>query len=218
MDRSLYPRIIFVIVYFIAVLIIMVDCAFAHRVIIFAWVDGDTVYTESKFSGGKKAKHALIEVFDAQNKKLCKGRTDDNGEFSFKVPQKTELKIVLAAGTGHKAQWIIPVEELGGNISEYEKKPVAQKPDVKSFGKINKPVYASIKNMSESHCVVSKELQNVVEKALDKKLKPIIMKINKSLDPYHGPTVSDIFGGIGYIFGLVGVGAYFYYRNKMKNI
>ena len=29
--------------------------ALAHKIIIFAWVEGDTVFTESKFSGGKRA-------------------------------------------------------------------------------------------------------------------------------------------------------------------
>jgi len=36
--------------------------------------------------------------------------------------------------------------------------------------------------------------------------------LNESLD--RGPTVSEILGGIGYILGLMGVGAYFHYRRK----
>jgi hypothetical protein len=32
----------------------------------------------------------------------------------------------------------------------------------------------------------------------------------------HSPAVSDIFGGIGYITGLVGVGVYFNFRKKKK--
>jgi nickel transport protein len=61
--------------------------AFAHKVTIFAWVDGDTVFTESKFSGGKKAINAQVLVFDRDGKQLLEGKTDSKGEFSFKVPK-----------------------------------------------------------------------------------------------------------------------------------
>ena len=70
----------------------------AHRVNLFAWVEGDTVYVESKFSSGKKVKAGKIIV------------TDPRG--TFKVPKKTELKIVLRAGTGHRAEWTIPASEI----------------------------------------------------------------------------------------------------------
>jgi nickel transport protein len=36
----------------------------------------------------------------------------------------------------------------------------------------------------------------------------------ESLD--RGPTVSEVMGGIGYIFGLVGVALYFLNRGKRK--
>ena len=50
--------------------------AFAHKVIIFAWVEGDIVFTESKFSGGKRAVGAQVQVFDREGKQLLEGRTD----------------------------------------------------------------------------------------------------------------------------------------------
>jgi nickel transport protein len=51
-----------------------------------------------------------------------------------------------------------------------------------------------------------------VEKALDQKLRPLIKMMAESTRA--GPSASDIFGGIGYIIGLVGVGAYFNARGK----
>ena len=84
----------------------------AHRVNLFAWVEGDTVYVESKFSGGKKVKAGKIIVTDPRGTELLSGTTSENGEFAFKVPKKTELKIVLRAGTGHRAEWTIPASEI----------------------------------------------------------------------------------------------------------
>ena len=59
-----------------------------HKVVIFAWVEGDTVYTQSKFSGGKKAKNSTVVVYDRKGNQLLEGKTDEKGEFSFKVPKK----------------------------------------------------------------------------------------------------------------------------------
>ena len=36
----------------------------AHNVTVFAWVEGDTVTVESKFSGGRRPKNAPIEIYD----------------------------------------------------------------------------------------------------------------------------------------------------------
>lgn len=101
------------------------DHADAHRVNLFAWVEGDTVYVESKFSGGKKVSAGKIIVTDPQGTELLTGTTNENGEFSFKVPQKTDLKIALLAGTGHRAEWTIAVSEI--KMPAAAKKPDPQK-------------------------------------------------------------------------------------------
>ena len=86
--------------------------ASAHKVTIFAWVEGDTVHTQSKFSGGKVAKNAPVAVFDEEGNLLLEGHTDDGGRFSFKVPKDTTLKVVLKASMGHLAEWTVPAEEV----------------------------------------------------------------------------------------------------------
>jgi nickel transport protein len=203
-------------VYSLLFLILMTEYAFAHRVTVFAWVEGDTVYTESKFSGGRKAKNALIEVFDSQGQKLLEGKTDENGEFSFKAPKKTEMNIVLVAGMGHKGEWTISVDEFEEEISGNSQNPASQDINATRPDTVTGPESVPGENTFTSSCLTSEDIQDVVEKVLDKKFNPIITKLNKSLDPDHGPRVSDIFGGIGYIFGLVGVGAYVNYRKKKE--
>jgi nickel transport protein len=116
------------ILYFFSVMCALsfsIKTAGAHGVSVFAWVEGDRVYVESKFSGGKKVKAGKIIVTDSQGTELLTGTTDENGEFSFKVPKKTELKIVLLAGTGHRAEWTIAAGEI--DMPATEKKPVPEK-------------------------------------------------------------------------------------------
>jgi nickel transport protein len=170
---------------------------FGHKVTIFAWVDGDTVFTESKFSGGKKAINAQVLVFDRDGKRLLEGKTDRKGEFSFKVPKITDLSIVLNAGMGHRAEWMIPESEIREASGLLETK--------ESTGS-SQPVTVGLSK---------EEITHLIERSLDKKLGPIIRMISESQT--KGPSVTEIVGGIGYIFGLMGVALYFFSRGKKKN-
>ena len=170
--------------------------ALAHKVMIFAWVEGDTVFTESKFSGGKKVMNAPVVIFDKDGKKLLEGTTDNKGEFFFKIPKVTDLRIVLNAAMGHKAEWTVPESEIreAGNI--VEKKSIAE-----TSGPI--PVGLS-----------KEEVQKIVEDSLDKKLRPIVRMMTESKNTK--PAVTEIIGGIGYIFGLMGVALYFLSRGRKR--
>jgi nickel transport protein len=51
---------LYLILIFIFLIIIMINISvFAHKVIIFAYVEGDIVYTESYFSDGKKCMNGI---------------------------------------------------------------------------------------------------------------------------------------------------------------
>ena len=95
-----------------ALLIALTGNAHAHRVNIFAWVEGDTVFVECKFSDGTKVNEGVIKVYDSAGKELLNGKTNATGEFSFKVPKQDDLKIVLDAGMGHRAEWPVSKQDL----------------------------------------------------------------------------------------------------------
>lgn len=103
-----------------------IEHAGAHQVILLVWVEGDTVYVDSRFHGGEKIRGGSIIVTDPRGHELVKGKTDDNGEFSFTVPKKTELKIVLLTGEGHRAEGTLSLADT--------EKPAAGKPTVPEKG------------------------------------------------------------------------------------
>ncbi len=189
---------LYLILTFIFLIIMMINIpVFAHKVNIFAYVEGDKVYTESYFNDGKKCVDSKIEVFDNQENKLLEGITNENGEFSFKTPQEEgDLKIVLTASMGHRAEYIISANELVdtvGSIKEELEEPVpVVSPEVSSFD--------------------LKEIQSLMEDALDKKLEPILREIKRSQEHKISPT--EIIGGIGYIIGIFGIIAYFLSRKR----
>jgi len=90
----------------------------AHKVDLYVSAKGDTVYTESYYPDGKKVENGSIEVFDSQGNKLLEGKTDSEGLFSFKIPKKDDLKIVLDAHLGHKTSTFIFVEELEAGVKK----------------------------------------------------------------------------------------------------
>jgi len=183
----------------------VVEPVFAHKVTIFAWVEGDTVHTESKFSGGRVAKQAPIEVYDRTGALLLEGRTDDEGRFVFKAPKQEELRIVLVAGAGHRNEWVVKAEEFAGHVgpaADDETVPPDQTEPV-----IVSPLPGKID-------VSREDLQTMIEAALDKKLQPVLHRLHQ-MD--EGPRLVDIIGGIGYILGLVGLGAYVHFRRRSSS-
>ncbi|MFZ0483428.1 MAG: hypothetical protein WAL93_08575 [Desulfobacterales bacterium] len=195
MKKRYNTRLSFIILFLTVIILIGSNGpALAHKVIIFAWVEGDTVFTESKFSGGKKAINAPVVIFDKDGKKLLEGKTDNKGEFSFKIPKVTDLKIVLNAAMGHKAEWMIPESEIR------EAGPIVEK---KSAAEPSGPISVGLSK---------EEVQKIVEDSLDKKLRPIVRMMTESKNTK--PSLTEIIGGIGYIFGLMGVALYFKNRSK----
>lgn len=77
--------------------------ALAHKVNIFAYIDGSTVYTESYFSDGKPVIEGKIEVMDDAKQLLLRGTTDKQGFFTFPLPaNEGPLILILDAALGHK--------------------------------------------------------------------------------------------------------------------
>jgi nickel transport protein len=197
-------------------LVLCAGPAWAHKVTIFAWVEGDTVYTQSKFSGGKRAKDSTVVVYDKEGNQLLEGKTDDNGEFSFQVPKKTDLKIVLKASMGHLAEWTIPAEEITGvaQASESSAPEVSMEAETEETAPLTEAETSQPQPAPTAVGLSRQEVQALINESLDRKLAPIVNMLADAVDP--GPTLSEVIGGIGYIFGLVGVALYFSTRGKRK--
>jgi len=198
----------------LCILPMFVGSASAHRVNVFAWVDGGTIYVESKFAGGKKVKAGKILVLGSKGVELLAGRTNDQGEFSFKVPKPTDLKIQIIAGQGHQGEWIIRAAELTDLPSK-----TASETNAENVMRSDQNDSVALKSVDSKTAVPDiaiepNELEAIIESILDKKLKPITRMLAENRQ--NGPTFKDIFAGIGYIFGLVGIAAYVHSRKKKE--
>ena len=207
--------------------------AMAHRVTVFAWIENQTVHTISKFPGGNKISGGTIKVYDDTGSLLLTGKTDDQGKFSFPIPEKSAVKIVLSAGPGHQGEWRLSEKEvraaLGGEQASDTANAAEQKED--SAGQ-NGPAQSTKPQSIQDAPDSSRELTSAVNKAVDKAVKQAVekaldRKLDKKLDQKlapvmrilsdlknPGPSANEIFSGIGYIVGLFGIIAYIYSRRQ----
>lgn len=182
-------------------MLLSVGVACAHKLIATAWVEGATVYVESGFSDGSTPRQAQVIVFDDAGQQLLEGKTGDQGEFSFPISRKSGMTILVNAGMGHQTQVDLPLEEFDALELTPPSAPV------------ERSVASEVGQPGVVHLISAEQLQIELEKALDKKLRPIIRKL--AAEEQSGlPPFKDIMAGIGYIVGLVGAGAYFNYRRK----
>ena len=175
--------------------------ASAHRVNIFAFVDGDAVQVECGFNRSQKVKQGTVEVFDATTGvQLLQGTTDDNGVFRFPVTAELrkaghDLNIRIIAGEGHQNDWTVAADELASSGTP------------KAVAVAAAEVPATPASLVAGQAAPSAEIERIVDAALDAKLSPIKRMLAEQTEA--GPNLRDIIGGIGWIFGLIGVAAYF---------
>lgn len=184
----------------LAAMLCMAAASEAHKVNIFAYVDGNSVVTDSGYSRSKRVYDGVIEVYDAATGKLLlTGQTDTNGKFDFVIPdearaERMDLRLLLKAGTGHQAEWVVKYDEFGAAKGPF----AATEPEHTHVAVAKAPTAES----ADVEAIVRRELEPV---------KRMLADMSQS-----GPSVTEIIGGIGYIFGLFGVAAYMKSRKKSE--
>ena len=132
--------------------------------------------------------------------------------YSFKIPKFTDLRIMVVAGQGHQGEWTIRETEMQGlppkTASQTGTDNAIQTEQKKTISKTS----ADPGTIAPNTNLKSEEMEAIIEAVLDRKLKPIVRMLADNRQ--KGPSARDIFAGIGYILGLVGIAAYVHSRKK----
>ncbi len=187
--------------------------ALAHRVNVFAYVEGDEIVVECGYSKSKPVINGAITVFDAGNgAQLLQGTTNEKGLFRFPVPRQarlsgSDLRILLRAGEGHQNEWIVAADEFLDAKTPSPPEPAPAATAETGNGEMRQAASPAATGLTRS------DVEEVVGAVLDARLAPI----KRSLLEHgqRGPELRDIIGGIGWIFGLVGIAAYFKSRPRV---
>lgn len=176
--------------------------AHAHKVNIFAYVDGNSVVTDSGYSRSKRVHDGVVEVYDVSTgAMLLSGETDANGKFDFVIPDearanRTDLLLRLKAGTGHQAEWVVKYDEYGAAKGPFAADPADEE---RGHTAVSKPQADKV-DATEVEAIVRREL------------KPVKQMLADLSQP--GPGVTEIVGGFGYILGIFGIVAYMKSRKQ----
>lgn len=165
--------------------------------------EGDNISVEGKFAGGGPAKNSEVLVQESSGKVIAQGKTDQKGAWTFVLPkgeQPKNLKIVLKAGEGHQATWDLELETDGPKPLE---SPIANTTEI-------------TQSVTSQDLSVDQQIASAVQAERARLEKEVIGPLRKQVAELQEPKVGwrEIFGGIGWIIGLFGIGAYLKVRRQ----
>lgn len=182
--------------FMLSILTCLPSSAFAHKVNLFAYVDGNSIVTESGYSRTNRVNKGTVTMYAPDGTELDKGTTDEKGHLVFPIPEDArkgmDLRLVLYAGEGHGAEWTIKASEISGIP---ESTPT-------STSKIQSSTVAA----SAESTIPAAALEATVDKVIKRELAPVKVMLAEMHDT--GPGMTEIFGGIGWLVGLAGLLAY----------
>jgi len=188
----------------------------AHMLRIFAWPEGNIIHGETAFSGSRKPHNVEITVQDAASHAiLLTTRTDEHGEFSFRLPDKAvqeqlDLLLVSNSGDGHRGEWPLPAAEYLALPSH-----TLTGENHKSTPTVTAPSPSAPAVRTISNYIDEQLLRRIVGEELEKKLAPLKYMLAESSN--NSPDLRDILGGIGYILGLAGILAWLKAKKQKKS-
>lgn len=182
-----------------ALLSFSVPSALAHNVVGGVYAIGNQIEGEVGFSNGDMAAEGTqITVTDRQGNTLGLVATDSEGLFVFTAAQRIDHQFFANLSSGHVLEMLLPADELPDDLPGGDALPSEAKRAVAT------PLAYSGDQMA---------LQQMIEKAVAKQVKPLRKEIAEYKEK---ASLQDIIGGIGYIFGLCGIGIWWRQRQLEK--
>lgn len=161
--------------------------ALAHKLKVFAVVEGDALAGTAYFAGGGKAAEVAGRIAGPDGTVVAEFRTDADGRFRVPVDAARAHTVTIDSGDGHVAS--LTVAGTGAAT------PAAATP-------------------SSSPQPTADEVSRRIDEAVARQLRPL----REQLDAHDSRVrAMDVLGGIGFIFGLFGTGAWIASRRGRKS-
>ncbi|KIC32194.1 hypothetical protein [Leisingera sp. ANG-S5] len=174
--------------------------ALAHNVISAVFPSGSDIEGEVGFSNGDMAPDLLIEVFDEAGGKLGETRTDADGFFLFTPAEPVTHIFRGDLGAGHVAEMMMDAADVAQILGQSPSKATSA---AASSAAIT-PAYTAAGLSDQTRAELATMMRN--------ELRPLRLELtafkNKS-------DFQSVLGGIGYIFGLFGLGFYIAARRRI---
>lgn len=201
-----------------SVLLMHTGVASAHSLQVFAAADGAWIRGQVQFAGGRPAPGMEVLIMGADGKVKAMLQTDSSGSFNYRPKAPQDLLVVAKSADGHRAQWPIGASELQGAFGAAA---VGGSDDAHAPGL---PASSSVTADPHPHphahgdadldaAVVTRagadvaQLDPAVFAAIEQAVARQVRPLRESLAEAQARAgLRDVLGGIGYIFGLAGLG------------
>jgi hypothetical protein len=191
--------------------------AFAHAVYIFAWVDGESICTESYFSKNSKVRGGVVNGVGSKGNILFTGSTDEGGKVCFPLPEQAQdIEFAVSAGEGHRGTFTLREEDVAPFLPPGEKAiDTTAAIDKHEAAPVIEPLEqtGTYENLAADN-VSEQVLREIVREELKKQLAPIQQQVG-AITYDRSPGWKDIFGGLGWIAAVASL-AYTVMNAKRK--
>ncbi|MBO9435690.1 cobalt ABC transporter permease [Ruegeria sp. R13_0] len=174
--------------------------ALAHKVIAGVFASGDAIEGEIGFSNGTMATDTEVVVTDPNGVELGRATTDADGFFIYIPTAPVAHTFFADLGAGHVAEVTMPADDVA---------------KIMGVAVQNTPA-ASPKPTPASEGVTVASLSDEERQAIAAAVRDEILPLRREMAAYREHNdLQTILGGIGYIFGLFGLGFYLAARRKL---
>lgn len=176
-------------------LLLLHATAEAHLFKVFAYVEGNTIHGSVYFAGGTAVENAQITLKGKTSDKPINLTSNIKGEFLYTATTPDDYLIQANTGDGHQAEWLIKAETFSQAATT-----------------ANTTTPASADSQPKAFEKTDPQLATLVEQAVAKQIGPLRESLQRNHDRAR---LSDIIGGIGFIFGIAGIALW--WRSKQAN-
>lgn len=183
---------------------------FAHRVHLFAYIEGTEIVADCRFSKTSPVQHGQVQVISAEDGALLvQGKTDKEGICRLPIPagilqKPADMRLLLKAGEGHQAEWLVSAHELRAPLGSHIDPGPVTSAGAKSTSITGQeeplPQTMGDKSPSSPAPLTRLEIEAIVNRSLDAHLKPVMSRLAE--EEAKGPTPSEILTGLSFIFAL----------------
>ncbi|MGQ9576381.1 MAG: carboxypeptidase-like regulatory domain-containing protein [Thermoguttaceae bacterium] len=176
--------------------------ALAHRVNVFATVEGRSIVGQVTFVDGSPARNAAVTALDPAGAQIGRTATDQQGRFSLPLRVRCDHRLVVEAGEGHTKTFTVPGDQIPGDLPAWGalRDSAAGPP---AAGALPPGTAASDSPFEPLEASGTMDLRL---QALEKQLAALRIE----LAGYENKVrLHDILGGIGCILGFMGLTFYF---------
>jgi nickel transport protein len=183
----------------LGVLLVASPEAGAHKIHVFAEAEGTTLRGEAYFSGGGHPRDAKVDVLGPGGTRLGEVRTDAEGRFAFRATRRCDHTFVIETADGHRAEYTVEAGELPGSLPGVRAARVTQPAAKEGTPPASAPASA---DEPAGPAALRRVIAQAVRKELDRHEQRVRLR--------------DVLGGVGYIFGIMGIVLLVRQRRKAK--